>query len=136
MSGILLAASGPFERVELDATYSAIDLDLTSASASIVFGSDGTIKNHNSNPIGNGQWIVPDSAAPGLYEIRATPNPDTPDAGTMNTWLALTLSRTWTENHVGGPPGDEVATFDIEIRRNGGAVIASTTVTLTARIVI
>lgn len=134
MSGctILLA---PLAYVELDPTYLSIDLDLTAASASIRFQTDGDIQNHNS--ISLGEWHIPTGGSPGdAYEIRATANPDTPDIGTMNSWEPLSSNQIWTENYAGGP-GDETKVFDIEIRpAGGGSVIASTTVTLKAEIII
>lgn len=134
MSGILIAASGPFGRVELDATYTVPDVDAAAATATIKFQNDGTILNQADNQIGT--WIVPTAAAPGAYQIRATPNPDTPDGGSgMNTWLALSTSRTWSETRLAAEgDGTTTVVFDIEIRQGTGPVLATTTVTLSATI--
>lgn len=132
MSGALLAASvTTIPHIVLDPTYMITDLDLLSASASIIFQTTGAIENQHAAQIGT--WIDPMSAAPSDYEIRATPNPDTPDVGNMNTWQALTSQRAWTENYAGGP-GAETAVFDIEIRK-GSTIQDSTTVTLNAQII-
>ena len=80
----------------------------------------------------HGSWISPESAAPGLYEIRATADPDTPEFGTMNTWLALTSNRSWSEHRSG--VGIDSATFKVEIRYNGGDIIAEASCTLTAEV--
>ena len=136
MTGALIQAGASVGYVDLDATYISQDLDVgPTATASIRFESDGRIRNHNL--VSLGEWFIPPLATDGTgYEIRATPNPDTPDSGTMNTWLALTSTRTWTESRTGSV-GADTKVFDIEIRSAGsGAVLASTTVTLKAQIIV
>jgi hypothetical protein len=137
MTGALIQIGSAGGYVELESTYLSADLDINTASASIRFQTDGEIQNQNGATLG--QWHYPAAGSPGdSYEIRATANPDTPDSGTMNTWLALSSNRLWTESRT-SPPGvgtDEVV-FDIEIRgAGGGSAIASTTVTLRAEVVI
>lgn len=138
MSGATMQAGSASAYVELEASYTVNSLSLSSpVTASIRFQSNGDIRNHNNVSIG--QWYYPDIAGtPGTaYEIRATPAPDTPDGGTMNTWLALSSSRTWSETNSSGTPSDETKVFTIEIRAAGsGTVIDSATVTLSAEIVI
>lgn len=130
MTGALIQAGASSAYVALDPTYSVIDIVLlgSTATASIKFLASGSITNQDNNSIG--QWYNPPGGSPGAaYEIRATPNPDTPDSGTMNTWLALSSTRTWSTST---SSGQETKVFDIEIRPAGGSVIASTTVTLYA----
>lgn len=137
MSGATMQAAAGGTWVDLDATYQAIDLDLASATASIRFDPDGDIVNHNS--ISLGQWIQPEiGATDGTgYQIRATANPDTPDTGSMNIWSNLSGGgNQWTESR-SGSVGDDTKVFDIEIRSSSsGTILASTTVTLKAEIII
>lgn len=76
-------------------------------------------------------WIIPNSAAPGSYEIRCTQNSgDTLDLGSdaLNTWLALTSTRTWQlTNSINGTT--ETANLTIEIRL-GTTVLDSCTIVL------
>lgn len=130
MTGALIQAGAAGGFVSLNPTYNPIDIvvDPATATASIKFASSGSIQNQDSNLIGT--WFSPNIGTPGVgYEIRATPNPDTPDVGTMNTWLALSSTRTWSTSVSGAI---EQKVFDIEIRPTGGSVLASTTVTLYA----
>lgn len=131
MGGILLAANPGGVIIGGGLPYNAQDNDFSggTATASVTFRSDGYVTNQNAVDLGD--WITPQGFAPGDYEIRATPNPDTPDAGTMNTWLALTSSRTWSETQSG--VGTSAKTFQIEIRL-GTTVRFTGNVTLTANV--
>jgi hypothetical protein len=135
MTGALIQAAAGGSYVELEASYTSKDTDLSSASGQIKFNPNGTITNHNNVQIG--QWHYPSGGTPGTgYDIRATPNPDTPDIGTMNTWQALSSTRIWGENR-SGSVGEDVAVITVEIRPTGvGAAIDSATVTLRAEIII
>lgn len=134
MTGATMQAAAGGTWVALDPTYSVIRISIASpVTALIRFQSDGDIQNHNN--ISVGQWIHPDiGATDGTgYEIRATANPDTPDSGTMGTWLPLTSSNTWQETRTG--LGSDTKVFDIEIRASSsGTILASTTVTLKAEV--
>lgn len=131
MSGILLAANPGSVIIGGGFPYNAIDNDFGggTATATVSFRTDGQVFNHNSIDLGD--WITPPGFAPGSYEIRATPNPDTPDTGTMNNWLALTSQRNWSETQSG--IGNSVKTFQIEIRL-GSTVLFTGDVTLTANV--
>lgn len=82
------------------------------------------------NTTDRGDWIVPKSAAPGLYEVRATVTAGALSSGTTGTWLALTTTRTWSVQRTTN--GTSSCTMTIEIRNNGGAVLGSCTVQMTA----
>ena len=132
MSGILIGASiaGPTLPTS---TVSATDFELSpnTATASINFRNDGEIRDQDG--FKQGSWILPEDFAPGDYEIRAnSSSPDTPDAGTMDTWLALTSNRQWTESQSGF--GNSNKTFTVDIRRSGGPVLATRNVNLVATV--
>ncbi len=99
--------------------------------ASITYESDGDITAAGNSvfPTDRGDWISPTSAAPSLYQIRATSASGTA-IGTFGTWLNLTTSRTWTVTQT--LPGIKSDDITIEIRFNGGPVIDSCVVTLYA----
>ena len=128
----VIAAAGVGELFP-GAPYAAADvaLDPNDAQAWLRFNTDGSITNQNGVTVGN--WIEPTSFAPGLYEIRAvSASPDTPDGGTMDTWLALTSNRTWFENRT--TVGIDSKTFNVELRLGSGAVLATAACTLTAEV--
>lgn len=114
------------------APYAASDTVTSpaSANASVVFKSDGTVEDQDGASLGD--WLTPSAAAHGGFEIRATANPDTPDAGTMNSWLALSSDRTWSEGQSG--IGVSSKTFQVEIRDSEGNVQCTDDVDLTAEV--
>ena len=75
-------------------------------------------------------WIRPTAANDGLYEVRATIISGSV-TGTTGSWLTLDTDRVWYVNEtVDGSA--TTASFTIEIRYNGGAVLDSATYTLQA----
>jgi hypothetical protein len=71
-------------------------------------------------------WIIPNSAASGLYEIMAHQNSGdavTPSAA-LDTWLALSSSRQW---GFSSTALNVTANLTISIRFNGGATLSSNT---------
>ena len=95
--------------------------------ASVQFQSDGDIVAPSGTPSASlGDWIDPKSSAPGDYEIRATLSSGSTPSGTLNTWQALTSSRTWSLT------GTNSATSQIffEIRDGEGTVQDDGTITL------
>jgi hypothetical protein len=77
-------------------------------------------------------WIIPNFAADSLYEVRVTnvvwlvggADPDWLNSpGADGTWFDLSADRTWSVRN-------KTVRFDIEIRYNGGATLASGTYVL------
>lgn len=91
-----------------------------------VFKANGTVEYYDdyadAGQIDNAtDWIIPNSIAPGAYEVRCTVNSgqnDGPHAS--STWLALTSDREFYDDTSG------VCNYTIEIRL-GAAVVASGT---------
>lgn len=106
-----------------------------SQTATYTLESDGDVVTATT-PLGSadiGDWISPKASAPSDYEVRATLNSGTLNAGSSATgsWLALTSNRSWgvTRTVVGvADTGD----LTIEIRKGSGATLASANVTLDA----
>lgn len=117
-------------RILQNTPYAATDnvIDPGTATASLTFRTDGDVRDQDN--VSKGNWIDPAAAASSDWEIRVTANPDTPDAGVMNTWLAMSVNRTWTESRSGF--GTDSKTMLVEFRKNGGAVRGSANFTLTA----
>lgn len=106
------------------------------ASASLVFRSDGTVDSvTNTNGTvqidASTDWIIPNSAAPGSYEVQATLNSGSLTSGTTGSWLALTSDRTWTVSRSG--VGTSSANLTIEVRL-GTTVLDSGTYTIEASV--
>lgn len=78
-------------------------------------------------------WLTPTSEAPGLYEVRFTlASGTTPtDGDTLGVWHALTSTRS-VGNTRSGTTGTTTSTLTCEIRYNGGAVLDSCSVTVSA----
>lgn len=131
MSGILLAASPTSPVILGDGPYNSADvaLDPANAFASLRFDTDGAVEDQDLSS--KGLWVEPADFASGDYEIRATADPDTPDSGTMNTWLALSTVRVWSNSQ--NSPGATASTFKVEIRFNG-SIIAEASCTITATV--
>lgn len=132
MSGIL-TASVIDDTQFLIGGKSVTDFALSPADAyaEVEFRTNGGIYNHLGVKIGS--WIFPNEKASSLWEIRASNgSPGNPDYGTMNTWLALSVNRSWANEELG--IGSDSDSFDIELRYNGGAVVATATYTVNAEV--
>ena len=131
MSGVLTGGL-PSDVQFFTGGFAATDFELspTNAFAELEFRTDGGVYDHDGTKVGS--WIFPNSAANSGWEIRATPNPGTPDTGTMNTWLAMSVTRAWSNSENG--IGQNQDTFLVEIRYNGGAVADSQNYTITAEV--
>ncbi len=96
--------------------------------ASVRFNSDGTVDEGAAgsySQINAGtDWVRPASEAPGSYQIRAqlvSGVASNVAGAALNTWLALTTSRTWT---VGAGLNELVSvTLQIDIREGTGAIL-------------
>jgi hypothetical protein len=78
-----------------------------------------------------GDWISPNSAAPGSYEARADVVFGSVSGSATGSWLALTTTRTWTLARV--TPGGSAARLTVSIRLSG-TTLTSATVNLTAQV--
>lgn len=99
------------------------------------FNSDGTV-DANFGATGGGyvqvdsatDWVIPNSAAPGDYEVMCTVDSGTIDtvaSDAVDTWLPLTSTREWSKDTVGN------ASLTISVRKgSSGAAIDSGTYSL------
>jgi hypothetical protein len=78
-----------------------------------------------------GDWISPNSAAPGSYEARADVVFGSVSGSATGSWLVLTTTRTWTLARA--TPGGSAARLTVSIRL-GGTTLTSATVDLTAQV--
>ena len=79
-------------------------------------------------------WIIPNNAAPGLYQVRVTSVTETDSSGNgwqaaaaaNDTWIALTSNRLWAVV-AAGPTGADSGgmDFNVEIRFGAGPVVAT-----------
>lgn len=76
-----------------------------------------------------GDWVSPNSAAPGSYEVRADIVSGSVTGSATGSWLALTSSRTWTIQLLGEGFFSAILTVSIRL---SGVTLASCTVTLEA----
>lgn len=133
MSGALNAFhgrnTGTPGTVTLDSTYNPTSTGSGVQSADFGLESDGDVI---VNGVDVGDWLSPKSAAPSLYEVRATVVSGSVSTGTTGSWLALTSTRSWTRVDTDNNGSSQVCVLTIEIRYNGGSVLDSSTVTLTA----
>lgn len=109
--------------------------------AGVRVNADGTVDRHGSIGTAYGQmnaetdWIIPNEDASGLYEVRCTLNSGTLEGSSDATgsWLALSSDRLWRVFDNSYPPATaETAELFIEIRYDGGSVLDSCTVNLSA----
>ena len=106
-----------------------------SQTATYTLESDGDIV-ATTTPVGAvdvGDWIDPKAAAPGTYEVLATIVSGSLSSGTTGSWLALTSNRSWSVTR--GSLGDATCIITVEIRKGGGATLASATIELTAEVI-
>lgn len=145
------ASSAPAITVVLNSTYSETTsgVDVTSpyysqADITINFENDGDLTvDRYSTPttIGNGTfaltgWLSPAGQPTSVtddYEIRATLSSGTTPSGTMNTWLNLGTTRSWTlsvsrTSSLGITSASCVVLFEIR-PAGGGTVLDSTSIT-------
>lgn len=105
--GIRFHSNGKVE-TRLDATYTPIDTST--------------------------DWVIPNTAAPSLYEVMTDSWVDIGGAGdgfnsaaaAEGVWIALTIARQWNVQAAGeGGSSSNGMQFDAHIRWNGGAIIDS-----------
>ena len=111
-----------------DRTVSKSTINGTPASASYALNSNGNVYNHAGTNLET--WL--DSGVNTNFDCRATlVGGDTLSAGTLNTWQALSSSRSWALT--ADVDEDKSTTLTIEIRNSSTlAVLDSATITLTA----
>lgn len=136
MTGALIQAAGAVGSLTWPTTELVVRIALGSSTASIKFVSDGNINNHSDNKVG--EWFSPQGGNPGAaYEIIAdSASPDTPDTGTMDTWLPMDgVTNTWSETRTG--TGTDEKTFNVRVRSAGsGTVLGTCAVTLRAQVTV
>lgn len=134
MTGVMQAiigsiAGGAPGTVTLNSTYNPVATGSGVQVASFALESDGDIAVNGSDV---GDWLDPKASAPSLYEVRATIVSGSLTSGTAGSWLALSTTRTWTRTDPANDGITEICVLTIEIRYNGGPVLATSTVTLEA----
>jgi hypothetical protein len=135
VSGIALSSAvGAGSRVDISAGGAVEDVEAapSTALARIDFESDGDITAITSvGSVDAGDWLSPKSAAPGAYQIMAHQNSGDAVTGSLDTWLALTSTRSWSlEQLVAGAVAANL-TISIGI---GGVALSSGTFTLEAEV--
>ena len=132
MSGIFLAASdvGAVDFFPDSMTYQDFNLAPTDSTCIVSFRADGAIWDQDG--VTGDVWIDPAAASDGNYYIRAnSASPDTPESGTMDTWLQLNSTRSWSVSELG--IGTDSRTFTVDLKYGAsGAVLATGTVTIVA----
>lgn len=132
MSGVLSlmvgATGGPRVSLQgLDSTDNANEPADASASYSLTSGGLEDV-----TPGGSGTWLLSGSASD--YDARATLVSGAVSSGTLNTWLNLGTTRSWTRTQT--VAGSSAVTLQIEIRLAAtGTVLATAQTTLTAQVI-
>ena len=120
------AASGSSSTITAAATV-ASDFGVGSASAGIRYNPNGSYERViGASASFEGFWVSPTTAG-SEWEIRATVASGVTPSGTVNAWLALSSSRTWSVS-VTGSGTSETCNLTLEFRRVGGST-AEITVT-------
>lgn len=131
----LLPTSGQSGVVTLSGELGVFGLDVDIVG--IRFNTDGTVDKRISTytqiDVAT-DWIIPNTAANGSYEVMTDNWVDTGGSGggfnaaaaAEGVWVALTANREWNVQAVGPDGADSSAmTFDAHIRFNGGATLSS-----------
>ena len=107
------------------------DSDSGGATVSIFFRSDGTVdkkEGASTSQIDSAtDWIIPNGSADSTYEVRCTNiagDTWSAEAAAEGTWVGLGSDREW--RFTDSIPGGYSLTCDFEIRKDGGAALAST----------
>lgn len=97
------------------------------SNVSMVANTDGTLTvtgNGSGTISSNPGYYSPTTGAIGSnYQIRITPTSGSFSTGTVNTWLTVSSTRTWTVSTT----SSKIVSFTIEIRDSAGTVLATTT---------
>ena len=137
LAGILMR-SGGIGNVNLDGHDIIAPLVAGVSVAQLRFNMDGTV-DENENLGGYVQidpatdWIIPNNLASGQYEVRytnLTVGAFSAEAAAEDVWIDLSADRQWTISRA--ILGTSTVTADFQIRRNGGAVLATAEYTLEA----
>ena len=119
-------------------TISNSETNPTQGRAHVIFNSDGTVDKREGGTVSQidsgTDWIIPNSSADSIYEVRftgLTGDAFDVNAAAADTWIDLSANRTWgyTRGTVGTNTGS--ATFEIRIGSSGSAQ-TSASYTLTA----
>ncbi len=130
-----IIASGVARITLADINVTDFAISPTDATAGYQLESDGDITRQDPGNSDAGDWIVPRLAAGGSYEVRATLQAGSLDAGSdaVGSYLALSATRLWRCRVTA--LGQQTATLLIEIRRVGTTqVLESCTVNLDASV--
>lgn len=115
-------------------TTGVVDLQLSgTAQVGLRLNSSGNeqVRDAGVGYITVGPWLL--LGAVNQYEVRYSPAGDVPTGSAINTWLALSATRTWEQVQVG--IGILTCTGPIEIRRvSNSAIVLSQSLALTAQV--
>lgn len=104
----------------------------SSASASVSFGTDGSISLTGG---GSQSWFSPNVAGVGAsFWVRATLNSGAVSSGTTGSWLQLNSSRSWTCNRTGIGAISANLTIEIALDSGGSQIVATGTYTIEAEV--
>jgi hypothetical protein len=109
--------------------------EVTSIDASLTLLANGTIVGDGNVQSFSGNWIEPPAAGGAAYEVRAhVSSGDTP-SGSLDAWLSLGSTRSWTLSQM--IAGTTTCDLLIEIRSAAsGTVLDSATYSITATVVV
>ena len=114
-------------------TIANVEADPTQARAWIIFNTDGTVDKREGGAVSQidtaTDWIIPNSGADGIYEVRYTNlsgDAFTVSAAAADTWIALTAGRTrGYTNTSNGTTTSSTADFQIRLGGGGGSITSA-----------
>lgn len=129
----LSGAGGSGGTVVVLANASVDDANSGSAEASYSLTTAGDVFGTSTlnGAVDIGDWISPNSAAPGSYEARADVVSGSVTGSATGSWLALTTTRTWTLAR--STPGVSAARLTVSIRL-GVTTLTSATIDLSVQV--
>lgn len=145
---LIQAAVGGGIRVTLSGEAIArVQTSPSNALCSLIINTDGTVDKFSGSQSqidAATDWIIPNSQATILYEVRVT-NVNFTQAGdgasfsvafeVDDTWKALDADATWQITQNSDTPAAKSVDFDLQIRLGSGPTLASAAYSLTATVV-
>lgn len=115
----------PAEVILLDGNFTSLAFEPASAFVSYSVKNDGYVDGSASSGSQLYEWLT-GSGSVSDYDVRWTPTPGSaaPNTGTINTWLNLGTTRTWTFTRTAG--GGQLYGAVVDIRNSStGTILAS-----------
>jgi hypothetical protein len=136
MSGIMCAVMGGGGSVNLSSpkSHGATKFDTSTAQAGFTLQSDGQytgdINTVSSDVTGEWWSAAPLAGVGSLYQARFTETSGTVSSGTVGTFISLAAGASWFVSR--STAGNKTCVGTLEIRPNGGSVLATATITMSA----